>query len=281
MNLSEKIEFMKNAILEIFKDISFKDIISFIWINKFIIGIFIIAGIIIYIYRKYMENKNYNYGEAEVERILGRLGRRYKVINDVMLKTKNGTSQIDHLVVSRKGIYVIETKALNGVLYGSEYERNWTQVRRGEKVQIHNPIKQNEGHIRALEYMFSNNKLDYYEDINYIGVLAFADFTKLNLDVANYYIVRFSSLLKYIKRYKRANLSSKQVRVINKMIKDNNINSSKQRERHIQRIQENKRNYDEKISKKICPVCSNKLKKKRIKGRKFLVCKNCNFKDLL
>ena len=35
----------------------------------------------------------------------------YKVLNDVMVRTQNGkTSQIDHIVVSAYGIFVIETK---------------------------------------------------------------------------------------------------------------------------------------------------------------------------
>lgn len=49
-------------------------------------------------------------GEGRVARRLERLPRDiYRVVNDVMLPTIDGnTTQVDHVVVSRYGIFVIE-----------------------------------------------------------------------------------------------------------------------------------------------------------------------------
>ena len=50
-------------------------------------------------------------GENKVSRILAKLPEdKYKVINDLLLKTSHGTTQIDHIVLSEYGIFVIETK---------------------------------------------------------------------------------------------------------------------------------------------------------------------------
>ena len=44
----------------------------------------------------------------------------YKIFNDILLATESGTTQIDHIVVSRFGIFVIETKNYRGWITGNE-----------------------------------------------------------------------------------------------------------------------------------------------------------------
>ncbi len=43
----------------------------------------------------------------------------YHLIKDVTLPTREGTTQIDHIVVSRYGVFVIETKNMKGWIFGS------------------------------------------------------------------------------------------------------------------------------------------------------------------
>lgn len=75
---------------------------------------------------------------------------QYWVLNNVTIPTPKGSSQIDHLVVSVYGIFVIETKNYNGWIYGGEHAEYWTQNICGNKYQLYNPILQNAGHVRAL-----------------------------------------------------------------------------------------------------------------------------------
>jgi hypothetical protein len=42
----------------------------------------------------------------------------YRSLNNVTLKTDNGTTQIDHVIVSRFGIFVIEAKNYQGWIFG-------------------------------------------------------------------------------------------------------------------------------------------------------------------
>lgn len=68
-------------------------------------------------------------GEKVVSAILSRLNpQKYTVINDVMLNINGKTSQIDHVVVSNYGIFVIETKNYKGWILGDERSEYWTQV---------------------------------------------------------------------------------------------------------------------------------------------------------
>ena len=90
-------------------------------------------------------------GEKAVARRLKQLPEEeYKVINDLMLPTTYGTTQIDHVVISRFGVFVIETKNYRGFIYGGENAEKWTQNIWGNKYSMLNPIRQNNTHVKAL-----------------------------------------------------------------------------------------------------------------------------------
>ena len=74
----------------------------------------------------------------------------YLRLNNVTIPTPNGTTQIDHVIVSRFGIFVVETKNLKGWIFGSEQDSQWTQSIFGKKYRFQNPLHQNYRHTRAL-----------------------------------------------------------------------------------------------------------------------------------
>jgi restriction system protein len=74
----------------------------------------------------------------------------YRSINNVTIPTTNGTTQIDHVIVSRYGIFVIETKNIKGWIYGDEQQTQWTQALYGKKYRFQNPLIQNYRHTKAL-----------------------------------------------------------------------------------------------------------------------------------
>jgi restriction system protein len=74
----------------------------------------------------------------------------YRSINDVTMPTANGTTQIDHVIVSKYGIFVVETKNIKGWIYGDEKQSRWTQVLFGKKYRFQNPLLQNSRHTKAL-----------------------------------------------------------------------------------------------------------------------------------
>jgi len=49
--------------------------------------------------------------------------KQYHLIKNVTLPTTDGTTQIDHIIVSRYGIFVVETKNMKGWIFGSEKQR--------------------------------------------------------------------------------------------------------------------------------------------------------------
>ena len=80
--------------------------------------------------------------------------RTYVVMNDVTVRDSRGTAQIDHVIISRFGIFVVESKNMDGWIYGGEYESQWTQSLYGTRYRFQNPLIQNIRHIKALnEYL--------------------------------------------------------------------------------------------------------------------------------
>jgi len=74
----------------------------------------------------------------------------YRSVNNVTIPTANGTTQIDHVIVSKYGIFVVETKNIKGWIYGDEKQPQWTQVLYGKKYRFQNPLRQNYRHTKAL-----------------------------------------------------------------------------------------------------------------------------------
>lgn len=72
------------------------------------------------------------------------------LLNNIMLKMDNSTVQIDHLVISKYGIFVIETKNYGGLIIGNKYDDNWFQYLGRNKSLFHSPLRQNYGHIKCL-----------------------------------------------------------------------------------------------------------------------------------
>ena len=75
----------------------------------------------------------------------------YHSLNNVTLQTNNGTTQIDHVIVSRFGVFVVETKNYQGWIFGSENQAEWTQsLPGGKKFKFQNPLRQNYRHVKVL-----------------------------------------------------------------------------------------------------------------------------------
>ncbi len=91
-------------------------------------------------------------GEKQVSALLSLLPKKdYLVINDLLLQSGGHSTQIDHVVVSVYGIFVIETKYYQGWIYGGENSEFWTQNIYGHKYELRNPLRQNQGHIKAIQ----------------------------------------------------------------------------------------------------------------------------------
>lgn len=114
-----------------------------------LVGVFLVAGI--------LKNTKFNGAVAK-----GKQGENIVIdflqskrdgllINNLTLKINDSYSQIDHVYITDKAIFVIETKNHSGLVLGKEEDRQWTVIYGPKKFPMYNPLKQNETHIKMLQ----------------------------------------------------------------------------------------------------------------------------------
>jgi hypothetical protein len=79
----------------------------------------------------------------------------YHLLNHITLKHGDLTTQIDHILVSRFGVFVIETKDYTGWIFGNANHETWTQATYRDKFKFQNPIHQNYLHVKAVEQLLN------------------------------------------------------------------------------------------------------------------------------
>lgn len=75
----------------------------------------------------------------------------YHLLNNVTLPCADGTTQVDHILVSRFGVFVIESKHYTGWIFGEAKSTQWTQVIYRTKNRFQNPLRQNYKHCKEVE----------------------------------------------------------------------------------------------------------------------------------
>lgn len=216
-------------------------------------------------------------GERQVNNILSRLDPAvYRVYHDLYIPRENNkTSQVDHIVVSPYGVFVIETKNFQGWIFGNEKSRYWTQVIYKRKEKFYNPIWQNEGHIKAL--------VDYLEiDKNaFVSVIAFSQQSTFKFKEAftRAKVIRFFELERTINDYSEKKISGHRLEEINNHLKKLIIIDRKIKKQvnktHVQsiKLKPAKKKILPNDSLK-CPTCSSALVQRNGKYGSFLGCTN-------
>ena len=133
-------------------------------------------------------------GEYQIQKILQQLGPDYIIYGDIYVKKDEEFTQLDHIVLSKFGIFVIETKNYQGWIFGNDNQKFWTQVIYKRKERFLNPIWQNKGHIKALEAY-----LDYqYSIFNIVTFTNKAEF-KFKHEFTSAYVINAKNLPNTIK----------------------------------------------------------------------------------
>jgi len=122
----------------------FQPLVAVLW---YLIPIFIIAGVV-----------KTPWFKGKLGEFLVNLSARffldkscYHLIKNVTLPTEDGTTQIDHILVSEFGVFVVETKNMKGWIFGSATQPFWTQKIFRSSYKFQNPLHQNYKHVKTLQ----------------------------------------------------------------------------------------------------------------------------------
>ena len=224
------------------------------------------------------------FGEKRVARKLDWLPKEYITLNDILLPTNYGTTQIDHIVVSPYGIFVIETKNYKGWIFGHENSEEWKQSLLGKKRflgwtseqhKLRNPIRQNAAHVRAVKAI-----LKEIGDFAIIPIVVFSNSAELKTTTPNHIVINWCNLRSAIKSYEYRCISDADVQRIVSKISSTNIITEGSRETHANNIQTVLYKKNIAIANGICPKCGSKLVERHGKYGEFLGCSNypqCKF----
>ncbi len=213
-------------------------------------------------------------GENKVARILDSLPREYKVLNNVIIPNQRGTSQIDHIVVSPYGIFVIETKNYEGWIFGSENSEQWKQTFKTAKGHdFYNPIKQNWGHIYALSSYLNINKRVFK------SIIVFSNKATLKI-TTDTPVIHMSHLKREILSYSQEIIPGSEVDSIYNSLIRISLTGTENEKRHVQSVKQNVEEKQRALRSGICPRCGGELVLRKGKYGDFYGCSNypkCKF----
>ena len=171
-----------------------------------------------------------NLGENAVAKQLELLNNNYKVIHNGLFQLKNDIMvQVDHIVISRYGVFVVETKNYGGVV--EENERGWwKQIWYKSNFDFYNPMHQNESHIKSLMYVLFTKRREIFK-----SVLVFPNTTILHTQ-KNTPAIHVEDLCRYIEKFDTRILTDKEVDDIYNKLCSRNIYSKKNMKKHRQRV---------------------------------------------
>jgi hypothetical protein len=147
---------------------------------------------------------NENRGEALVANTLQRLTRMNVLLNNVTLTTESGTTQIDHILVTEAGLFVIETKHYTGWILGQPHDDYWTQVIYRKKSRFRNPLMQNYGHLKTVQSLFK------LPESAFIGVVVFTGDAEIKTNVGPN-VIQLNQLLDFIEHRREPVLDERQM----------------------------------------------------------------------
>lgn len=195
-------------------------------------------------------------GEQKVAKVLFELDTDYYVVfNNLLFDVNGSTVQIDHVVVSIYGIFVIETKNYKGVISGAEDDEDWQYSIYGNKYTFRNPILQNQAHIGAIKYVLKKSELPILPIVAFVGDCTF------NLSVRNYPIVTLDDLYECVAQYNGVCLCAEDAKFIAERLWAANISSPEAEAKHKEEVKRKQEDSAAAIRTGVCPRCGANLKR--------------------
>lgn len=197
---------------------------------------------------------------------------KYHLIKNVTLPTEDGTTQIDHIIVSKYGVFVVETKNMKGWIFGNAHQKTWTQKIYKHSSKFQNPLHQNYKHVKTLESFLELNDQQIHSVVVFVGDSTFKTDMPENVTYGRGYI-------EFIKSKTQRVLSDVQVLEITKKITTGRITPSfKTNREHVKHVK-NLVAEKEKFDGQTCPACQSPMTLRETKkgqniGNKFWGCSN-------
>lgn len=151
------------------------------------------------------------------------LGNDYRVLKDIVIPAYDGTTQIDQIVISQYGIFVIEIKNYKGWIFGEERDPKWTQSFVRQKHTFQNPLLQNYKHIKSLQELTGLSQDKFRSLIVFSGEATF----KTQMPP---HVTRGIDYISYIKSFRDAILTKKEIKHFISTVSENRLSNADHRQ---------------------------------------------------
>ena len=192
----------------------------------------------------------------------------YLVINDLLLQSGGYSTQIDHVVISVYGIFVIETKFYKGWIFCSENKEYWQQNIYRHKYQLRNPVWQNQGHIKAIRRVLEDTGI-----LPIYSIVAFSSQARLKGNRPTS-VMYWRNIVPFIKGFSEPKMSKSYVNDIYEKLVAANVTDKQARKQHVSNVKYNQSKRDRAVSNGICPLCGGTLVKRKGQYGYFFGCSN-------
>jgi restriction system protein len=210
-------------------------------------------------------------GEFKVNIALaGLLNRKtFRLLRNVTLPIGSATTQIDHLVFSPYGIFVIETKNLGGWIFGDPDHEQWTEVVFRFKQSFQNPLLQNRTHVKAVLRHLR------VEPENVHNVVAFVGTCTLKTPMPDEVVCGIFRLAKFIKSKRVPVFTTDEVQGFIDAIQRHRLTPGVRTERAHVRSVKTRLSRKKANSETGCPRCGSLMVERvnRNTGERFLGCR--------
>lgn len=187
----------------------------------------------------------------------------YHLIKNVTLPTEDGSTQIDHIIVSIYGIFVVETENIKGWIFGSPNQKFWTQKIYKHSNKFQNPLHQNYKHVKTLQSLLDLSEQQVFSLVVFVGDSTFKTQMPENVTYGGGYI-------RFIKSKEHEVISVQQVNDIIKAIKTGRLTPSfKTNRAHVKHVKEIVKDK-ESPQNQTCPKCGNTMVLREVKKGKNL-----------
>jgi len=187
----------------------------------------------------------------------------YHLIPDITLPTNGGTTQIDHVIVSKFGVFVIETKNMAGWIFGSQHQKTWIQKIYKSSTKFQNPLHQNYKHTKTLESLLGLNDQQIHSVITFVGGSTFKTEMPENVTYGAEYI-------SYIKSKQKEVLTQEQVQKIKALIESNSLAKTfKTNIQHARHVKEVVASKEQLAKEQVCPKCGSLMVKRKARKGKY------------
>lgn len=206
-----------------------------------ILGIMILLGIYYTLkkYRQYTKWRTGRKGEKKVAAMLHSVSKnpsnQFHVLHNVYLPLYEKTTQIDHIVIGKFGVIVVETKHMGGNVYGSLEQKNWAKVTGRGSMTFYNPMMQNKTHIDCLLHIL--RKANLY-NVRVDSLVVFSH-KHVSLHIPKGMpVITISLLKKYLKKWRYKKDNGVDVQRVAQVIMNSMISDPKRIKAHTGNVKE-------------------------------------------